>query len=144
MTERESPSGLSCHPGVVKTSYYAGELRRAVAKWRCGPSLHKSERSRGPGGKVHERIDSARQRCDLTSKRKRRSSSPGQSVGNDSVVSDVDSISDLDNASTLRATELESRWNVKGWMIQQNSGDPYYSDNDREHSRGRKKCRNLR
>jgi hypothetical protein len=109
-----------------------------------GRSASPTKRSRGPDGKVYERTDSAGQKCDLTTKRKRRSTSHGQSVSNDSAVSDVDSSSDLSHVSTSPATALENHWNVKGWMIQQNSDDPCGGDNDREHSRGRKKCRNLR
>jgi hypothetical protein len=90
---------------------------------------------------VYERTDSVGQECDLTTKRKKRRISHGRSISNDSAVSDVDSSSDLSTVSTPRATELENHWIVKGWMIQQNSGDVCGCDDDREHSRGRKRFR---
>ena len=107
-----------------------------------GRSASPTKRSRGPDGKVYEHTDSAKQRYDATTKRKR-STSIGQSVSNDSAISDVDSSSDFDNAPTLHATELKNHWNVKGWAVQPNLGNAYCSDSDREHSRGRKRCRNL-
>jgi hypothetical protein len=106
-----------------------------------GRSASPTRRSRGPDGKAYERTNSAGQKCDLTTKRKRRRISHGQSVSNDSASSDVDSSSDLSNAPTLPATGLENHWNVKGWLIQRNSGDLGGGDGDREHSRGRKRCR---
>jgi hypothetical protein len=106
-------------------------------------SASPTKRSRGPDGKVYEHTDSAGQSCNVTTKRKRRSTSIAQSVSNDSAVSDVDSGSDFDNAPTLHATEMENHWNVKGWAVQHNPGNAYCSDSDRERSRGRKKCRNL-
>jgi hypothetical protein len=109
-----------------------------------GRSASPTKRSRGPDGKAYERTDSAGQKCDVTTKRKRRRISHGQSVSNDSAVSDVDSSSDLSNAPTSPATGLENHWNVKGWMIQQSSDDPCGGDSDREQPRGRKKCRDLR
>lgn len=109
-----------------------------------GRSASPTKRSRGPDGKVYERIDSAGQKCDLTTKRKRRRISHEQSVNNDSAVSDVDWSSDLSSVSTSRATGSENHWNVKGWIIPQSSNDPCGGDSDREQSRGRKKCRNLR
>ena len=104
-----------------------------------GRSASPTKRSRGPDGKVYERTDSAGQKCDLTTKRKRRRILHGQSISNDSAISDVDSSSDLSSVSTSRDMELENHWNVKGWMIQQNSGDVCGCDDDREHSRGRKR-----
>lgn len=108
-----------------------------------GRSASPTKRSRGPDGKVYEDTGSAGQSCNVTTKRKRRSTSIGPSVSKDSAVSDVDTSSDFDNAPTLHATEMENHWNVKGWTVQQSSGDPYRSDSDGENTRGRKKCRNL-
>ena len=48
---------------------------------------------------------------------------------------------DLSSVSTPRATELENHWIVKGWMIQQGSGDVCGCDDGREYSRGRKRFR---
>ena len=57
---------------------------------------------------MYERTDSAGQKYDLTTKRKRRRTSRKQSVSNDSTVSDINSSSDLSSVSVLRATELEN------------------------------------
>jgi hypothetical protein len=108
-----------------------------------GRSASPTKRSRGPDGKVYEHIGSAGQSCNATTKRKRRSAQTEQSVSDDSAISDVDSSSDFDNVPTLHATEMENYWNVKGLAVQQDPGNAYYSDSDSEHSRGRKKCRNL-
>lgn len=82
-----------------------------------GRSASPNKRNRGPDGKVYGRTDSAGQQSSLTAKRRRRSNSHEQFVSKNSGVSNVDPSSDLINASTSPAAELENYGNVKGWMI---------------------------
>lgn len=130
-----------------------------MAKWRHGLSLHKSARS-SPEVRVGDvarappkEVVGLMARCTSiptvqNNVTMRRPSARGV-LQSDNLLAmtpryrNVDSSSDFDNAPTLHATELKNHWNVKGWAVQSNLGNAYCSDSDREHSRGRKRCRNL-
>jgi hypothetical protein len=105
-----------------------------------GRSASPTKRSRGPDGKAYEHTSSADQHCNLTTKRKRRSASCGQSLGVDSAVSDVDTASDLEDLSPSRVTGIEDHWTLNGCAVQEDFSKTYYND-DGEETRGRKRCR---
>lgn len=120
------------------------ECREFTRNQGRGRSASPTKRSRGPDGKVYEHADIAEVRCITGNKRQRRITSPGQSDSNDSAVSDVDSSSDLENASLLDATSMENHLSVKGWTDLQNLTNAHCIEDDCENARGRKRYRAMR
>lgn len=106
-----------------------------------GRSASPTKTSRGPDGKAYERTGNAGQQCNLTTKRKRGSTSSRQSLGVDSAVSDIYPTSDFEDASASHVTEVESFWDLKGSAVQGDLSRTYCSGSDSEETRGRKRFR---
>lgn len=105
-----------------------------MAEWRSEAFLHTSSRSspeirpediarvrtnecQGPDGKIYEHTTSVEQRYDAANKRQRRNTSGEQSDSNDSVVSDVNSSCNYDNASSPDATSMENYSSITVWTV---------------------------
>ncbi|KAK6442218.1 hypothetical protein LTR95_001542 [Oleoguttula sp. CCFEE 5521] len=112
---------------VEVRTFSTQECKEFTTNQGRGRSASPTRRSGGADRRVHEHTETTEQKCNLATKRRRRSDSPRQAVSNDSVESDVDSSGDLDNASTLDATRMDKYWSVKGWTALQNSGNAHCS-----------------